>query len=242
MRARAAESPKEHRPAGATRSSGRRALSCRPCNALSRAGGRSRRNKATTPSNRPENYNQNSRSSKPASCAIRQTARNRCVRWRPKACPASTRSNAGRILLSGTDWRPKPVAFQAKVIEGRNEEKKTDPTSRIADPLRAGDDARRMGETELQRERGSQLQPRPRSRADALLRSAQPCFLGFGKGVYLVGGGTHPGSGLPVNTTRVRASRRSSSRRSRGGPRAGTLLLPPGGDPRRPAPDDEDRT
>lgn len=94
-------------------------------------------------------------------------------------------------LRSGTDWATQAAAFRAKTFErlkvlGLTDIEKRIRYERVITPAGWEDEfAVNEGATfNLAHDLGQMLYFRPHNR--------------FGKGVYLVGGGTHPGSGLPV--------------------------------------------
>jgi phytoene desaturase len=94
-------------------------------------------------------------------------------------------------LRSGTDWAREAASFRAKTFErlkvlGLHDIEKRIRYERVITPAGWEDEfAVNEGATfNLAHDLGQMLYFRPHNR--------------FGKGVYLVGGGTHPGSGLPV--------------------------------------------
>ncbi len=94
-------------------------------------------------------------------------------------------------LRSGTDWATETAAFRAKTLErlkvlGLHDIERRIRYERVITPAGWQDEfAVSEGATfNLAHDLGQMLYFRPHNR--------------FGKGVYLVGGGTHPGSGLPV--------------------------------------------
>lgn len=94
-------------------------------------------------------------------------------------------------LRSGTDWRTEAASFRAKTFErlkvlGLHDIERRIRYERVITPAGWEDEfAVNEGATfNLAHDLGQMLYFRPHNR--------------FGKGVYLVGGGTHPGSGLPV--------------------------------------------
>ena len=140
--------------------------------------------------------------------------------WRRRATPASTSWCRCPNLRAGIDWRAEAPRYRDLVLDRLELLGLAGPGA--PHPLRAGGDAAGLARR-VRHRRGRHLQPRPRPRARC---STSGRTTGSARASTWSGGGTHPGSGLPVDL-RGRPHHRpgccwrtsASSRRRRSAPR-----------------------